>query len=204
MLRLTRSNKPKPTVARLRARDTICLVLLALIATLASCKREERTFRVEPPYVSGVDKIPVTAFYAGSAPTTKPLTSNEYEENAYAMTEGKRLFTTMNCSGCHFNGGGGIGPPLMDDKWIYGSDPGQVFATIVQGRPNGMPSYARKLPDYQVWQLAAYVRSISGLVKSDAAPGRSDHMSSRPPENTINPESPKQAGTTPPSVEAPQ
>jgi cytochrome c oxidase cbb3-type subunit 3 len=67
-----------------------------------------------------------------------------------------------------------------------------------------MPSYATKLPDYQVWQIAAYVRSMSGLVKSDAAPGRSDHMQSRPAENTIDPESPKQAGSKPPSTEAPQ
>jgi cytochrome c oxidase cbb3-type subunit 3 len=181
------------------------IILLAAVALLPSCKREERTFRVEPPYVSGVDKIPVTTFYAGSAPTTKPLTSNEYEENAYALTEGKRLFTTMNCAGCHFNGGGGIGPPLMDDKWIYGSDPGQVFATIVQGRPNGMPSYATKLPDYQAWQIAAYVRSISGLVSSSAAPARSDHMNpGHPAENSTKPESPKQGGHSPPSGQAPQ
>jgi cytochrome c oxidase cbb3-type subunit 3 len=185
--------------------SALIILLLASIALLPSCKREERTFRVEPPYVSGVDKIPVTTFFAGSAPTTKPLTSNEYEENAYALTEGKRLFTTMNCSGCHFNGGGGIGPPLMDDKWIYGSEPGQVFATIVQGRPNGMPSYANKLPDYQAWQIAAYVRSISGLVPSDAAPARSDHMTSgHPAENSTKPESPKQGGHAPPAAEAPQ
>ncbi len=174
-------------------RVTATILVIVVVATVTSCKREERTFRVEPPYVSGVEKIPVTTFFAGATPTTKPLTSNEYEENAYAMSEGKRLYTFMNCNGCHSNGGGGIGPPLMDDKWIYGSEPGQVFATIVQGRPNGMPSFATKLPDYQAWQIAAYVRSMSGLVSSAAAPGRSDHMQSRKPENSTKPESPKQA-----------
>ena len=64
----------------------------------------------------------------------------------------------------------------MDDKWIYGSQPDQIFSTIVEGRPNGMPSFRGKLPDYQVWQLAAYVRSLSGQAPKDAAPGRDDDM----------------------------
>ena len=38
-------------------------------------------------------------------------------------------------------GGGGIGPPLMDDRWIYGSAPENIYASIVQGRPNGMPAW---------------------------------------------------------------
>ncbi|MEA2734382.1 MAG: cytochrome c oxidase cbb3-type subunit [Humisphaera sp.] len=174
-------------------RLSACLLILASLTLVASCKREERTFRVEPPYVSGVEKISVTNLFAGGAPATQAATSNEYEENAYALTVGKRLFGFMNCNGCHANGGGGMGPALMDDKWIYGDQPGQVFASIIQGRPNGMPSFATKLPDHQAWQLAAYVRSMSGLVKSDAAPGRSDHMQSRKAENSTEPESPKQS-----------
>ena len=96
--------------------------------------------------------------------------------------------------------------PAPDDlSWhAYGGDPGQVFASIVQGRPNGMPTFANKLPDHQIWQLAAYVRSMGGLVPSDAAPGRADHMQSRPAENTIDPQSPKQAGTRSPATEMPQ
>ena len=179
------------------------IACILAVTALVSCKREERTFRVEPPYVSTTSNIPVTTFGAGS-PTTVPAASNEYEENAYAMSEGKHLFTFMNCVGCHANGGGGMGPPLMDDKWIYGSDPGQVYATIMQGRPNGMPSYAGKLPNHQVWQVAAYVRSMSGLARVAAAPSRSDHMQNKPPENTIDPQAPKQAGTKSPAVEMPQ
>jgi cytochrome c oxidase cbb3-type subunit 3 len=125
-------------------------------------------------------------------PVTEPAGGihNAYEENAYALSEGKRLFNFYNCSGCHAHGGGGMGPPLIDDKWIYGSESSQVFATIVQGRPNGMPSFRGKILDYQVWQLAAYVRSMSGLVPQSAAPGRSDHMNGPPPENSIDPQKP--------------
>jgi cytochrome c oxidase cbb3-type subunit 3 len=120
---------------------------------------------------------------------------NGYEENAYALNEGKRLYDWFNCSGCHAHGGGGMGPPLMDDKWIYGSEPDHVFSTIVEGRPNGMPSFRGKIPDYQVWQLVAYVRSMSGQVASDAAPGRNDDMNTGAPEQSKEKEKPTSGGT---------
>jgi cytochrome c oxidase cbb3-type subunit 3 len=85
----------------------------------------------------------------------------QYLENAQAVVTGKLLFGAYNCSGCHSNGGGGMGPPLMDDVWIYGDRLEQIHQSIVQGRPNGMPSWGGKIPDQQIWQLAAYVRSMS-------------------------------------------
>jgi cytochrome c oxidase cbb3-type subunit III len=88
---------------------------------------------------------------------------NPFAGDAGAIAEGKRLYGWYNCSGCHFNGGGGIGPPLMDIKWIYGSDPENIRSTIIEGRPNGMPSYGGKIPQYQVWQIVAFVRSLGGL-----------------------------------------
>ena len=71
---------------------------------------------------------------------------DEYEENAYAIAEGKRLFSAYNCVGCHGHGGGGMGPPLMDDNWIYGEEPEQIFSTLVEGRPNGMPTFGAEDP----------------------------------------------------------
>jgi cytochrome c oxidase cbb3-type subunit 3 len=84
-----------------------------------------------------------------------------YYENAEAVVTGKRLFGQYNCSGCHSNGGGGMGPSLMDDEWIYGGRLEQIHQTLVEGRPNGMPAWGGKIPDQQLWQLAAYVRSMS-------------------------------------------
>jgi len=86
----------------------------------------------------------------------------------------------------------------MDDEWIYGSQPDQIFSTVVEGRPNGMPSFRGKLPDYQVWQLAAYVRSLSGQVPKDAAPGRDDDMQSRHPENSTHRQPNKATGPVTP------
>jgi cytochrome c oxidase cbb3-type subunit III len=116
-----------------------------------------------------------------------------YGGNAYGVSEGKRLYNQFNCSGCHFQGGGGIGPPLMDPQWVYGSAPQNVFATIVEGRPNGMPAFGGKLGHDQVWQLVAYVRSMSGLLAKDVASGRNDDMQVRSQEQSTTKATPKQA-----------
>lgn len=102
-----------------------------------------------------------------------PNARNPYEGNAWALREGKRLYQWFNCSGCHFAGSGGIGPALMDDRWIYGSEPGNIFATIVEGRPNGMPSFRGRITEEQVWMIVAYVRSLGELPRAGDEPGRS-------------------------------
>jgi len=118
-----------------------------------------------------------------------------YQENAWGIGEGKRLYSAFNCAPCHgVNGGGAIGPALMDDKWIYGSKPDQIYATISQGRPDGMPSFGGHIPAQQIWQLVAYVESMSGQVKSTTAPGRNDDHSTSPPESRRPPLAPVQTG----------
>jgi cytochrome c oxidase cbb3-type subunit 3 len=76
-----------------------------------------------------------------------------------------------------------MGPALMDSKWLYGAEPAQVFATIMQGRPNGMPAFQGRIPEEQAWQIVAYVRSMSGLTPQDARPGRGDGMQAGEPES---------------------
>ena len=97
-------------------------------------------------------------------PLQKPVQqiANPYEKDPSAIAQGRALFHSMNCVGCHApEGGGGIGPPLSDHVWIYGGEPAQIFMTIMQGRPNGMPSFANALPEDSIWKLAAYVRTLS-------------------------------------------
>jgi len=137
--------------------------------------------------------VRATTFVAGG-PEDRPQQGSPYQGNAYGLSEGKRLFAAMNCSGCHAHGGGGIGPALMDEKWIYGGEPGQIYASIVQGRPNGMPSFAGKLPEQQIWQIVAYIQSLSARSPRDAAPNRDDDMSVMKPELRLEPKPPVQTG----------
>jgi cytochrome c oxidase cbb3-type subunit 3 len=175
---------------------------LALVAALGACKREERRFRESPPSATPSGVLRVSALQPGT-PEDTTHTANPYENNAYAISEGQRLFGWYNCAGCHANGGGGMGPPLMDDKWIYGSAPENIYATIVQGRPNGMPSFAGRIPASQVWQLVSYVRSLSGLTPSAARGSRTEHMMMYPGSQSLqNAEKPKNS-FRPPASELP-
>lgn len=166
--------------------------MIAVLAALVclSCKREQRTFRVPPPQAEPAEMVGVSDLHAGGPVTNQPVLTG-YQETSYALSEGQQLYSSFNCIGCHAHGGGGMGVPLMDDKWIYGSQPEQIFATIVQGRPKGMPSFRGRLNEQQVWELVAYVRSLSGLVPHATASGRDDHMQTRPPPNSIEPAKPK-------------
>src|SRR5947209_227213 len=93
------------------------LVLLgALTAGLASCEREERKLNERQP--DPPTKF-VTQVRLQPGPTLVGDTvEGPSDDNAYDASEGQILFEQMNCSGCHANGGGGMGPPLMDDEWI--------------------------------------------------------------------------------------
>jgi cytochrome c oxidase cbb3-type subunit 3 len=131
--------------------------LLPAILLLAACEREARRFET---------------------PGIRP------EQNAYEVSQGKRLFSWYDCNGCHATGGGGnIGPPLSDPGWRYGSDFDAVMASIRDGRPNGMPGFGGRIPDSQIRQIAAYVRSLSGQLHSDVAPSRADRMTTGEPES---------------------
>jgi cytochrome c oxidase cbb3-type subunit 3 len=82
----------------------------------------------------------------------------------------------------------------MDAKWIYGHEAHNIFETIVAGRPNGMPAYGDRVPEQQVWQLVAYVRSMSGLLRHDVMPGRSDTLQAVEPELRRDELAPKKTG----------
>ena len=158
-------------------------VVACVVLTLVACEREQRRFSEVAP--------------AAGRPThpTEQARANPAESNAWAIAQGKQLYDAYNCSGCHANGGGGMGPALMDAAWLYGSAPQEVYASIVEGRPNGMPAFGGRIPDQQVWQLVAYVRSMSAQTRFDVRPGRRDHMRVTESELARRPERPVTAAS---------
>jgi cytochrome c oxidase cbb3-type subunit 3 len=154
-------------------------------ATLAGCEREERRIN-EPPTTPPQVFVTTSALQPGPTLVADTI-EGPYDDNAAGTFQGQQLFGQMNCSGCHSHGGGGMGPALMDDQWIYGSNPDQIYASIAQGRPNGMPAWKYRLTNDQIWKLVAYVRSLSALTPKGARPTRSDQMMVKlPPSQTPN------------------
>ena len=175
--------------------DVSATAALALVLTLilAGCDRERREYRSAPETVA--DAHPRLTGLQPGAPITETASAigAHYEANAFHIGQGARWFRWFNCNGCHGAGGGAMGPALMDDEWRYGGRIDQIHATILEGRPNGMPSWRGKITDQQAWQLAAYVRALSGNVSKAAAPSRREGMAATPPLTQMPAESPRGA-----------
>lgn len=156
------------------AAATVCLLC-------AACQRQHRDIRPEPTsLVIYGDAAREDTLRPGGPVSPQMVVNNPYNSSAYDIAEGARLYQWYNCSGCHANGGGGIGPPLIKNHWIYGGEPANLFDTIVKGRPNGMPSWGGRIPAYQIWQIIAYVRSLNGEQPRSATPGRMDSIQPSP------------------------
>ena len=90
-----------------------------------------------------------------------PMTNPFAPDDATALNDGRGYFGRYNCAGCHGDhGGGGMGPSLRDETWLHGGDDASIFASIVEGRPHGMPAWGTRLPNDVTWKLVAYVRSL--------------------------------------------
>jgi cytochrome c oxidase cbb3-type subunit 3 len=158
------------------------ITIAAAAVLLSACDREEHHSRGKPigeTVPAGMS--PDTIWPGNTQPPALDPRAKLYDDNANVIAAGQQLYTQFNCVGCHFHGGGGMGPPLMDDQWRYGGRIDQIAASIAEGRPNGMPAWRNKLTDDQIWKLAAYVRSLSGLPSKDAVSARTESMSSTTP-----------------------
>jgi cytochrome c oxidase cbb3-type subunit 3 len=149
------------------------VTVLCVAANNASAQQD-----TAPDAQHGPNEIAVTGLFPnGGGPPPQDLIGTRFEGNKAAIADGKELFGQMNCTGCHFNGGGGMGPALMSGHWRYGGRIDQIYASIAQGRPNGMPSWQDILQPQQIWELAAYVKSLAAPVSSSvsqtAVPGAS-------------------------------
>jgi cytochrome c oxidase cbb3-type subunit 3 len=157
--------------------------LLFVCAMLCGCHRETREAKDPPiPFSQAELATTSTVMAGGGGPPRPDPRILRFEKNAYHIGEGHRLYEQFNCADCHgVGGGGGIGVPLIDEEWIYGSSSPQIVATLIQGRPNGMPSFRNKLTETQMWQVAAWVRTMAAQTPKDAAPSRSDDLATTPP-----------------------
>jgi cytochrome c oxidase cbb3-type subunit 3 len=164
---------PERCAAATRLLPFVLVMVLAVAANNASAQQD-----TAPDAQHGPNEVSVTGLFpnGGAPPPLDPI-GTRFEGNKLAIAAGEELFGQMNCTGCHFNGGGGMGPALMSGHWRYGGRIDQIYASIAQGRPNGMPSWQDNLAPTMMWDLAAYVKSLSApapaSVSQIAVPGTS-------------------------------
>lgn len=115
----------------------------------------------QPPGVSApFMKVPLVNNTPGGV--TPQMPSSPVAKDPAAAERGMQYFVGFNCVGCHAaNGGGGMGPALSNRAFKFGSDPAQLFLVISHGAPLGMPAWGSVLPEQVIWDLIAYIQSIS-------------------------------------------
>ncbi|MDQ6718909.1 MAG: c-type cytochrome [Gemmatimonadota bacterium] len=131
------------------------------------------TARSVPPessvshYVDGGDSLRFVS-HEENLPPGFPMSANvmtltnPYEHDKQAMATGGKLFVAYNCIDCHgADGSGAMGPSFADGRWHFGGTPAEVFESIYEGRPDGMPAWGGRISNGQIWMLTAYVRSLS-------------------------------------------
>jgi cytochrome c oxidase cbb3-type subunit III len=90
-------------------------------------------------------------------------TTEEVAADTQAMAIGGRLFLN-NCAQCHGSDARGSKgfPNLTDDDWLYGGEPEQIKATLVNGRNGMMPPMGAMVgSEEDVRNVAHYVMSLS-------------------------------------------
>jgi PQQ-dependent dehydrogenase (methanol/ethanol family) len=95
---------------------------------------------------------------------------NPLAGNPEAIQAGARTFDQV-CSTCHGPAGVGDvrGPALNTGKFDHGGQDADIFRTIRNGVPGTEMDPNPKLPDERVWQLVAYIKSLSAPARPAAA-----------------------------------
>ena len=100
-------------------------------------------------------------FAGGLAPPGDTTLRNPFAGKPLLAEEGRKLFSAMNCDGCHGAGGEGwVAPSLNDGRWRYGGSDAAIFQSIYYGRPKGMPAFGGMLAPEVVWRLEMYIRLL--------------------------------------------
>jgi mono/diheme cytochrome c family protein len=142
-------------------------VALVVAVALAGCGRMKGGSTEQPPLA----RVPADAVLRQiplGAPPGQPTSiaatiRNPFEGDPAAIQQGKQLFTQMNCVYCHGSQASGLmGPSLNNAGWRYGGTPAEIYNSIHDGRPKGMPAWGSRLPPQQIWRLVAYIESLGG------------------------------------------
>ncbi|HIC52576.1 MAG TPA: hypothetical protein EYO97_01970 [Gemmatimonadetes bacterium] len=128
--------------------------LAGLVMVVVACGGSDSGASTSPSSDAG-DRV----FAGGVAPPTEIL-ENPFDSDTDAVVVGEGLFAAMNCGECHGGGGVGfVGPSLVDGRWRYGGDDGELYQSIYAGRSRGMPAYGGILADAAIWSIVTYIRA---------------------------------------------
>jgi putative heme-binding domain-containing protein len=114
--------------------------------------------------VKAATLLALVSILSAGAQTTNPHSTPADRES------GAKIFRS-HCGSCHgVRGTGGLGPDLTSGSFFHGSSDADLFRNIADGIPGtAMPGVF--FEGTQVWQIVAFVRSLSGSSAASSVPG---------------------------------
>jgi len=84
----------------------------------------------------------------------------EMSGNPDFVASGSQIYQS-NCAACHGKElQGGIGFSLVDDEWVHGSQPSDIYLVISEGVPEkGMQAWENQLGQKKIAQVVAFILS---------------------------------------------
>jgi mono/diheme cytochrome c family protein len=150
-----------------------------------SSKQPEAAAQQSTPAPGGEAGAGTPAATAESA--AKGELKSPYPDFAKVADEGHKKFMSAGCNGCHGGtGGGGMGPPLTNQVWIYGKDDDTLFRLVALGSDGlqkqgyhrkGSENVVGPMPpmgkivksDDDLWKIIAWIRSVNPSSASASA-----------------------------------
>jgi cytochrome c oxidase cbb3-type subunit 3 len=151
----------------MRALSAFALGVVSTIAVLAT--REAQSVVPGPQNTTPKQFADTTKFVAHNehiiagfvSPRDTIALRNPFEGNAAEIATGAKLYVSYNCVDCHgADGSGAMGPAFVDGRWHFGGSAPEVYESIFQGRPDGMPAWGGLIDRASIWRLVSYVRSL--------------------------------------------
>ena len=117
--------------------------------------------------VSYTPAISGWSFYKGfekemaSADKTRPSVDvKHFSGDKEAIKEGKEIFANT-CAPCHnADATGGIGPNLTAATLKFGATEKDIYESIANGRPNGMPPFLQQIGSEKISKVIAFLEPL--------------------------------------------
>jgi cytochrome c oxidase cbb3-type subunit III len=165
--------------------SAVAYALLLLLTAACQSPSTPVASSSSPPVPTSIGPVP-------GPPSTPHERTNPLNGDPVALQDGRRLFDWYNCSGCHGgHAGGGMGPSLRGPVWLYGNRDDQIFDSIAEGRSKGMPAWGSRIPEHQIWELVAYIKSMGTPQEPDPPVEPADEEVPNPEHNTVPNSNPK-------------
>ncbi|HWL15262.1 MAG TPA: c-type cytochrome [Opitutus sp.] len=102
----------------------------------------------------------IEAAKLANAPSVDDASLWKMSRNPVFVDAGRATFNTT-CASCHHEKlTGGIGPNLVDQLWIHGGTPTEIYKTVTDGvLVKGMPAWGPVLGAKKVSETVAYILS---------------------------------------------